>query len=137
VQTIELDLDSLHSAGHHAGWSFIAVPLGKYAAQNDGMICTVYTYDTPSVNWGYFHNAVFFGAIGQKTSAMLNVILSAFQSVRSELGESGEVYPVYARSSTDFVSFEKEYAALHIEDGKIWRPNDMPETWYNDPSWVT
>ena len=136
VQTVELDLDSLHDAGHGAGWGFIARPLGEFAAENSGVISTIYAYDTPSVNWGYPHNAVFFGAIGQKKNEILSVILTAFHSVRHDPGHSEAPERVKARSSTDFVSFEEEQARLHIEDGKIWRPNDIPETWYHNPSWV-
>ena len=136
AQTIELDLDSLHDSGRHAGWGFIAVPLGKYAAKNKGVTATIYSYETPSGNWGYLHNAVFFGMAGQKKSAILNIILSAFQSMHGEPGEAGKARSVQARYSPDLISFEKERACFHIEDGKIWRPNDIPETWYNDSSWV-
>ena len=135
--TIELDLDSLHDSGCHAGWGFIAVPLGEYAAKNKETTATIYSYETPSSNWGYLHNAVFFGVTGQKKSVILNIILSAFRSVHGEPDEAGKTRSVHARNSADLVPFDKEHACFHIEDGKIWRPNDIPETWYNDSSWVT
>ena len=135
VQTIELDLDSLYDAGHPS-WGFIAQPLGKFAAENSSVISTIYAYDTPSVNWGYHHNAVFFGVIERNKDEILNIILLALRSIRSETDQSEKLEPAKARMSTDFVSFKKEQARLHVEDGKIWRPNDIEETWYHSPSWV-
>ncbi len=144
TRTIELDLDSLHGAGFETGFTFIEYPLASFATENPKTIATIYTFVTPSANFGNFYNAVFIGVIGAKKKKILNVIKTALkyrrgvpdaviQDCLSE--ESSETRKVRVGDSPDSIRFERNQQVYHIEDGRLWAPFEMGR-WYTNQEWL-
>ena len=50
LPTIELDLDSLHSAGFHAGFGFVTHPLASFAAKHESLVATMGSIKIRGVN---------------------------------------------------------------------------------------
>ncbi len=140
VQAIELDLDSLWEAGFPA-FSFLIYALARFAAKHPTDVSTVYTYETPSVNRNYFHNAVFFGVVGSHSQGLLAAIRSALCSqvsvpedaIPESVRESSST--VSAWPSPDFIEIADCVPVFHIEDGFAWRLYD-PGTWLTDSTWT-
>ena len=144
ARTIELDLDSLHSAGFETGLGFIEYPLAGFAAEHPKTVATIYAHDTPSTNFGNFYNAVFFGVIGTKKTKILKIIEMALlyrhgvpgAVIRDYLDEgSSGTRKVRVGSSPDSIRFKKNQHAYHIEDGRLWAPFEMGR-WYTNPEWL-
>lgn len=119
IETIELDLDSLHRARSGSGFSFIDYPLANYAEEYSDVIATIYTYETFSSNFQPPCNAVFFGVIGNNTQKILEIANSTLCSLRGVHVRAGES-----------IRFEEYQRILHIEDGRLWAPYEAG-TWYS------
>ena len=120
IETIELDLDSLHRARSGGGFSIIENPLTDYAEKSSDVIATVYTYETLSSNFQSLCNAVFFGVIGNSTQKILEIIESTLRSLRGVHVRAGES-----------IMFDDHQRIYHIEDGRLWAPYEEG-TWYSD-----
>ena len=140
VPAIELDLDSLWEAGFPT-FSFLIYALARFAAKHPTDVSTVYTYETPSTNRNYFHNAVFFGVVGSHSQGLLTAISSA---LCRHIGVPEDAIPESVRESTstvsawvspDFIDIADCMPVFHIEDGFAWRLYD-PGTWFTDSTWT-
>ena len=137
VQAIELDLDSLWESGFPS-FSFLIYALARFAAEHPTDVSTVYTYETPSSNRNYFHNAVFFGVVGSHSQGLLTAIRSALchqvgvpeDAIPEPVRES--VLSVNAWVSPDFIDISDCAPVFHIEDSFAWRLYDAG-TWFTDP----
>lgn len=139
VEAIELDLDSLWDAGFPS-FSFLIYALARFAAEYPTNVSTIYTYETPSTNRNYFHNAVFFCVVGSRSQDLLATIMSA---LRHQTGVPEDAIPEAVRESTstvsawdspDFIDISDCVPVFHIEDGFAWRLYDAG-TWFTKPNW--
>lgn len=144
ARTIELDLDSLHSAGFEAGFGFIEHPLAGLAAEHPRTVATIYAHETYSTNFGNHYNAVFIGVIGARKTKILKVIETALQyrqgvpeAVVKEYmeDESAGTRKVRVGDSPDSIRFKNNQHVYHIEDGRLWAPFDMGR-WYTNREWL-
>ena len=140
VEAIELDLDSLWEAGFPS-FSFLIYALAHFASDHPTDISTIHTYETPSSNHNYFHNAVFFGVVGNHSRGLLSAIRSA---LCHQVGVPEDAIPdsvreskltVSAWVSPDFIDISDCAPVFHIEDGFAWRAYDAG-TWFTDPTWT-
>ena len=120
LPTIELDLDSLHSVGFHAGFGFVTHPLASFAAKHESLVATIYTYEGFSGNFRPPHNAVWFGVSGKKMWDILTIIEHSLKT-RGARAKPAE-----------HIHFEKDWSVFHIEDGRVWQKYDGEGRWYTD-----
>ncbi|MCY3873068.1 MAG: hypothetical protein OXF88_02095 [Rhodobacteraceae bacterium] len=144
ARAIELDLDSLHGAGFGFGFGFIEYPLAGFAAEHPKTVATIYTYETPSTNFGNPYDAVFIGVIGARKTKILKVIERALQYrhgvpdavIKDYLSEeSSGTRKVRIGDSPDSIRFESTQRVYHIEDRHLWAPFEKGR-WYTDPEWT-
>lgn len=119
IETIELNLDSLHRVRSGGGSSIVEIPLTDYAEKNPDVIATVYTYETFSSNFQLPCNSVFFGVVGNNSQKVLEVVESTLRSLRG----------VHVRAGESLV-FDESQRIYHIEDGCFWAPYEEG-TWYS------
>ena len=144
ARTIELDLDSLHSAGFESGFGFIEYPLASFAAEHPKTVATIYTHDTPSTNFGNYYNAIFIGVIGAKKTKILKIIERALQYrqgvpdavIKDYLDEGATgTRKIRIGDSPDSIRFKRNQHVYHVEDGRLWAPFDMGR-WYTNHEWL-
>lgn len=120
LPTIELDLDSLHSAGFNEGFGFVTHPLASFATKHESLVATIYIYEGYSVNFRPPHNAVWFGVSGKKMWDILTIIEHSLKRRGAR-----------ARSA-EYIHFKKDWTVFHIEDGRVWQKYDGEGWWYTD-----
>ncbi|MDE0006971.1 MAG: hypothetical protein OXS50_01695 [Gammaproteobacteria bacterium] len=152
IPTVELDETSFYAA--YSDWSTpIEFALGAYARQNPSVVATVWCYSTgptPSVNGSHgkhhqqngWHNATFFGVVGKQE--ILDVIRFAVTGqkdvppsvVEQNVVDASERKQVYCDHSPDYIAFgpNKGVPFRHVEDGRVWAPEDAV-AWYTNPDW--
>lgn len=105
MPSIEIDIDSTTGNNHRA---IIEDSLVSYAGQNPKLTASIYNYISPSINFGYQGDSVFF--IVAKSKAALNYIHSNLKAERSLKIRYGDYIPP---SKCDLV--------YHIKNGQAWR----------------
>ena len=151
VPTIELDEDSYFAAYNE--WNTpVAFALGRYAREHAHVVATVYTYSTgpaPSVNSSHgashqkngWHNACFFGVVGKTEILDFLKDALAFQryvpqsAVQANLKDETQKTQVYCDYSPDYIQFKPGWRYRHVEDGRVWAPDDEDFCWYTDKKW--
>ena len=140
LEAIELDLDSLWEVGFPS-FSYLIFALARFASKHPTDVSTIYTYETPSVNRQYFHNAVFFAVVGNHSRGLLDVIKNA---LCHQVGVPEDGIPETVRESTstvkawnspDFIDVSDCAPEFHIEDGFAWKIYDAG-TWFTDSAWI-
>lgn len=113
LATVEVDSDSLEEVGVFYSLSPAIEALLPLAVK--GEVATIYTYETPSYNFGTPCNSIFIGVVGKEGT--LHAILRKYSSingVRCKLSES--------------IPGKDAICSLHVSHGKVWEPHEG-DTW--------
>lgn len=113
IATVEVDSDSLEEVGVYYSLSPAIEALMPLAVK--GEVATIYTYETPSYNFGTPCNSIFIGVVGKEGT--MHAILRKYASingVRCKLSES--------------IPGKDAICSLHVSHGKVWEPHEG-DTW--------
>jgi hypothetical protein len=113
--TVEVDLDSFPSPHSSYGW-LVSNALVSLAARNPDLVSTIYVLESPSINFLQPGYSAFFGIAGPKS--VRETLYAMFSALRG----------LKVRYS-DYITPEQGTCQYHIEDGRLWCPNDYL-TWY-------
>lgn len=113
IATVEVDCDSLGDACIF--YSLLPAIEALMPLAVKGEVATIYTYETPSYNFGTPCNSIFIGVVGKEGT--MHAILRKYASingVRCKLSES--------------IPGKDAICSLHVSHGKVWEPHEG-DTW--------
>lgn len=116
LPTVEVQVSGLESQGLLVSQVIFPV-LTRFAAANATCRATVYMYGTMSVNFHEQSWSEFLIVAGDKS--VLKVLESAFSNI-----------PKVNSRYSDYIAPKEGIKAFHVEDGRLWEPEDMV-TWYS------
>lgn len=117
LPSVEVQMESLEEQDLHLVL-IAAQTLRKFAAQNPQITATIYSYATPSFN---FDNQPGFSEF---------LVVAGDKSVLHALGGAFKALAGVKSRYSDYVSPSDCIASYHIEDGRLWEPEDTV-TWYS------